>query len=429
MAKARSSILAALDIGSSKIACFIGIRDSSNKLRIIGIGHQIAQGIKSGLITDMQLAENSILGAISAAEQMSGQTIDRAIVNISGNSIESHNMHVETNISGHEVTDSDINHVINHAFQSYSSTEKEIIHCIPTDYSIDKTSGIKNPKGMYGSVLSTNLHVVTASSTYLKNLVNCLAVCRLNIDDCVISSYASGIACLTEDEKNLGAMVIDIGGGCTSVAIFVGGSIIYTESFPVGGLHITKDLARGLSTSVSYAERIKTIYGSCISSRADREEIIDVPLMSDTIPAGTQLDIEPSFNDDVEINQISKVEIVDIIQPRVEEIFEIVKTSIEAKGLDKIAVGRIILTGGTSQLAGIKDLATSIFNKQVRVGRPFQLDGLAESTKGPAFSTAIGLMQFALSKGGQVITPLALEKKLKPKSSFSRLMRWFDDNL
>lgn len=211
MAKNRSSIIAALDIGSSKVACFIALRDSPNKMKIIGIGHQVAQGIRSGVITDIKLAENSILSAVNAAEQMSGQTIDKVIVNISGSSIESNNLHVETNIAGHEVTDADISHIMTQAFNSYNTPEKEIVHCIPTDFSIDDNFGIKDPKGMFGNNLSTNLHIITTSSTYLKNLVNCLAICRLDIDDCVISAFASGIACLTDDEKNLGSILIDIG--------------------------------------------------------------------------------------------------------------------------------------------------------------------------------------------------------------------------
>ncbi len=429
MAKARkSNIIAALDIGSSKIVCFIALRESVNKLRIVGIGHQISQGIQGGLITDMQAAETSILSAISAAEQMSGQTIDKAIINISGNSIKSNMLHVESSISGHEVTDADIDHITSQAFKNYNNAEREIIHCIPTQYTIDDSSGIKNPRGMFGEMLSTDLHVVTASSTYIRNLANCLAICRLDIEDCMVSSYASGIACLTDDEKNLGAAVIDIGGGNTSVGVFLSGNFIHTESMALGGMHITKDLARGLCTSISYAERLKTLYGSAIDISSDKEEIIDVPVMNDTMPAGTQIDIESGFTEDAEVNHISKQEIVSIIAPRVEEILEIAKKNLESKGFDEIA-NRIVLTGGTSMLGGIRELAMQIFQKPVRLARPFQIDGLAESTKGPAFSTCIGMLQHAVKAYESGFGTHLIDKSRKQKTGAGKLLAWINENL
>jgi len=419
MAKARNNIIAALDIGSSKIVCFIGMRDFQGKVRVVGIGHQISQGIKSGVITDVNAAERSIVTAISAAEQMSGQTIDGAIINISGISIESSNLNVQANIVGHEVAESDLMHIRTEVHKNFLSSEKEIIHCIPLDYAIDDITGIKDPRKMYGNVLSTNMHMVTASSTYLKNLAHCLAICRLNIEDCIVAAHASGLACLTEDEKNLGATVIDIGGGLTQVAIFSGGNLIHAESIAIGGSHITKDLARGLSTGISYAERIKTLYGSAVLERGDREEIIDVP------QAG-----EPGENPEAEsqeIRHISKAEVISIISPRVEEIMEVTKKSLEEKGLEKILGGRIVLTGGTSQLAGIKDQAAKVFGRPARLGRPYSIDGLAEATKGAAFSTAVGTLQYAArnENSGQ---PSAARGRGKARGLFGKMLGWFEDN-
>ncbi len=419
MVKARNNIIAALDIGSSKIACFIGARDFQGKVRVVGIGHQIAQGIKSGVITDVTAAERSIVTAISAAEQMSGQTIDGAIINISGVSIESSNLNVQANIAGHEVAEGDLAHIRAEVQKNFSGQEKEIIHCIPLDYAIDDITGIKDPRKMFGNVLSTNIHMVTASPTYLKNLAHCLAICRLNIDDCIVAAYASGLACLTEDEKNLGATIIDIGGGLTQVAIFSGGNLIHAESIALGGSHITKDLARGLSTGISYAERIKTLYGSATPERGDREEIIDVPQASEF---GENPEAENQ-----EMSHISKAEVISIISPRVEEIIEMTKKSLEEKGLEKMLGGRIVLTGGTSQLAGIKDQAAKVFGRHVRLGRPYSIDGLAEATKGAAFSTAVGMLQYAAhnENAGQ---PSAARGRGKAKGLMGKMLGWFEDN-
>jgi len=424
MAKARNNIIAALDIGSSKVACFIGARDFQGKVRVVGIGHQISQGIKSGVITDVTAAERSIVTAISAAEQMSGQTIDGAIINISGISIESSTLNVQANITGHEVAEADLAHIRTEVHKNFSGQEKEIIHCIPLDYAIDDITGIKDPSKMFGNVLSTNMHMVTASPTYLKNLAHCLAICRLNIDDCIAAAYASGLACLTEDEKNLGATIIDIGGGLTQVAIFSGGNLIHATSIALGGSHITKDLARGLSTGISYAERIKTLYGSAILERGDREEIIDIP-QSDGSKAddlGENLEAENQ-----EMSHISKAEVISIISPRVEEIMEMAKKNLEEKGLEKMLGGRIVLTGGTSQLTGMKDQAAKVFGRQVRLGRPYSIDGLAEATKGAAFSTAVGMLQYA-ARNENTGQPSSARGRGKAKGLMGKVLGWFEDN-
>ncbi len=331
-------------------------------------------------------------------------------------------INVETTISGHEVTDRDINHIIRQGYEHFQQDEIEILHCIPIDYSIDDSRGIKDPRGMYGERLATELHIVTASSTAVRNLVNCLARCHLNIEACVTSPYVSSLACLTEDEKNLGVIMLDIGAGNTSIAMFASGKPIYIDSVAVGGAHVTRDIARGLSTSLTYAERIKTLYGSVVSTESDDGEIIDIPL-SDL----TSSDVDEE-NIGAENRYISKNFLTSIIKPRMEEILELAKKKIESKGLMKLTGPRVVLTGGASQLQGLKELSGNIFNKHTRIARPTLIEGLAESTKGPAFSTCVGMLQYGLEKRKMVSGSIQETESLTRKGGVKKFIKWFQEN-
>ncbi len=422
----KSEKIAVLDVGSSKVVCFIARVNSAGKLNITGIGHQLSQGIRAGVITDIKQAESCILAAVHAAEEMSGDTIEQAVVNVSGSFIHSHMIKVEARISGHKVTDRDINHIINQGNQNFDRRSNEIIHCIPIDYTIDDTTGIKEPRGMYGERLSTELHVVTASTTAIRNLSNCLANCHLDVEDYITSPYASGLACLTEDEKNLGVILLDIGAGNTSIAMFASGSLTFTDSVPLGGMHVTRDIARGLSTTISFAERIKTLYGSVVSTKNDKHEMIDIPLddlVSDEDMEGSAV---------TEDSNLSKALLTSIIKPRVEEILEMVRERLDDRGLYEISGPRIVITGGSSQIQGIKELAGHVFSKHVRIARPQVISGMAEATKGPAFSTAAGMLLYALEKEELAGRDMADAKDSANKSplgkAFSKFTKWFSDN-
>ncbi len=416
----RGGLIAALDIGSSKIVCFIAHRQPNGKLKIIGIGHQISQGVKAGIIVDIKKAETSILAAIHAAEKMAQETIDHVLISISGSTIRSHRVDVEISISGQEVTDMDIGRILKQGEHSFRSEEVEALHCIPAHYTIDDTRGIYDPRGMVGEKLRTTLHVVTASATATRNITNCLGRCRLNIDTCIASAYASGIACLTEDEKNLGVILVDIGGGNSAISVFQNGNMIYADNVALGGGHITQDIARGLSTTLTFAERIKTLYGSAIPVQGGGREVIDVSV-SDLVR-----DLESDAIGDVENNGfISKALLTSIIRPRAEEILELVRKNLHASGMDAGLGPRVVITGGASQLQGIRELAGHVFNKHVRLGRPLQIEGLAESTRGPAFSTAIGMLEYARQDMNLV------EKGTKERADdryLGRFRRWVSEN-
>ncbi len=380
-AKSRDGLIAALDIGSSKIACFIGRINESGTIRVAGIGHHASAGVRSGVISDVEAAEEAILATVHAAEQMAGETIDEVLVNLSGGAPRSDILHYDVAIAGHEVGDADMRKVVAQGHAAAQSDERELIHCIPVGYTIDGARGIRDPRGMYGDRLGVSMHVITAMTGAVRTLVTCLNRCRLEVSDIVLAPYSAGLSALVDDEVNLGATVIDMGAGTTSMAVFYDGHLIHADSVPVGGAHVTADIARGLSTPIAHAERMKTLYGNAIASGSDDRELIDVPLMGE--------------EDRDQANHVPRSMLVSIIRPRLEETFELLRGRLEMAGYDKVAGRRVVLTGGASQLQGLPELAADILDKQVRRGRPLKVTGLAESTGGPAFAACAGLLTFA----------------------------------
>jgi cell division protein FtsA len=382
----KGGIAAALDIGSSKICCFIARVDDSGTPHIIGIGQQASRGIKGGTIVDMELAETSVLNAVHAAEQMAGVTIDRVVVNLSGGYPASTTVGVEVSLNGHEVGEADLRRAVSYGHQTQVQRQQEdqgrqLIHSIPTGYSIDGSRGIRDPRGMYGEQLGVHMHIITAGAGAVRNVSTCIQRCHLEPVAFVVSPYASGLATLVEDEMELGVTVIDMGGGTTTIAVFYEHNVIFTDVIPVGGNHVTSDIARGLSTPIAHSERMKTLYGHVIAAPADERELIDVPQVGEEDTAGSQ--------------QIPRSLLVGIVQPRVEETLELVRSRLELSGFDKIAGRRVVLTGGACQLPGTRELASTVLDKQVRLGRPTRVNGLAEATAGPAYATCAGLLNYA----------------------------------
>jgi cell division protein FtsA len=266
---------------------------------------------------------------------------------------------------------------------------------------------------MYGDRLGVSMHIVTAASGAARNIATCVNRCHLEVSALVVSPYASGLATLVEDEKDLGVTVIDMGGGTTSIAVFFDGQVVFTDSVAIGGNHVTSDIARGLSTPLAHAERMKTLYGSALSSPSDERELINVPQIGED-GSGTS-------------NQVAKSILVGIIQPRLEETFELVRARLEASGFDKLAGRRVVLTGGAAQLTGARELAQLVLDKQVRMGRPIRISGLAESTAGPAFSTAAGLIAYAIRREAE-IRPQLRPERAPNQSLFDRVGGWLREN-
>src|ERR1700675_1245893 len=255
MRKARLStggdLTAALDVATTKVCCFIARRGEDGRPRVIGIGHQLARGLRGGAIVDMEQAEASILAAVHAAEQMAGETLRDVTVNVAGGHPASQTIGVEVAIAGHEVGDGDLRKVIDQGRLYDAAADRRLIHSIPVGYTIDGSRGIRDPRGMYGERLGVDMHVVTAAAGAVRNLTSCIARCHLDIRALVVSPYAAGLAALVDDERDLGVTVIDMGGGTTTLAVFFDGNVVYTDSIPAGGQHVTSDIARGLSTPLA----------------------------------------------------------------------------------------------------------------------------------------------------------------------------------
>ncbi|HEY0835176.1 MAG TPA: cell division protein FtsA [Azospirillum sp.] len=409
----RGGFVAALDVGSTKVCCLIARVEDAGAARIMGVGHQLAAGVRAGTIIDMEAAETSIGAAVHAAEQMAGETIRDVLINISGGYPTSHAFNAEVSVPGQEVTDSDVRRALAHARALQVGADQQLIHAIPVGFAVDGNRGIRDPRGMYADRLGVQVHVITASAGAMRNLQTCVARCHLDIESMVVSPYASGLACLVEDEMELGVACIDMGGGTTTISVFFEGQMVWTDCIPVGGSHVTNDIARGLTTAVVHAERMKTLYGSAMASAADEREMIDVPQVGEEERGQT--------------NQVPKSLLVRIIQPRLEEIFELVRSRLEQSGFGKLAGRRVVLTGGASQLPGTRELAQLILDKQVRLGRPTRIAGLPEANGGPAFSTAAGLLIHSVRHPTEL--PVSGHEAVSASGLWGRVGLWLRENL
>lgn len=374
-----------LDVGSSKIACFIAEVSPGEPLRVLGVGHQLSKGIRAGVITDFADAETSIMAAVNAAEKMAGQRVDRVLVSLSGGGITSRSILVEMALMGEEVTERDILDIMEQGRGSVDEEDHEIIHCLPASYTLDGSKGIADPRRMYGEKLGAELHVVTASANVTRNLAHCINRCHLNVDAFVLAGHASGLACLNDDEMQLGVTVIDMGGATTGVSVFVGGRNVFADVVPIGGMHVTSDIAKGLSTTLAHAERLKTLHGSCIATPNDDQVMISAPLLGEE-------------DDQDETNVMPRSMLVGIIRPRMEEIFEMIRGKLEMAGMQQLSGRRVVITGGASQLIGTRDMAARMLTKQVRIAKPRPQPGLAEAVSGPAFATALGMLHYTQHK-------------------------------
>jgi cell division protein FtsA len=412
----RGSLVAVVDVGTTKIVCFIARVEDGDELRIIGVGHQSSHGLKSGTIVDMASATTAIGLAVNAAEQMCGETIQEVLVNLSAAHIESHGVTIEMAISGHQVGDLDLKRALAHARDMERPGETELLHAIPTGYAIDGNRGIVDPRGMFGQALGVHLHAVTANLGALKNLTTCIADTHLAVERFCVSAYASGLSVLVEDEKELGATIVDMGGGTTEIAVFLDGVLVHSDCIPVGGAHVTSDVARGLTTPIAHAERIKTLYGSCMAASADGRDPIDVPQV------GEYGEEEPE-----QANHLPRSLLLGIIRPRLEETFELVRQHLEASGFYQIAGRRVVLTGGASQLSGVRELAQLVLDKQVRLGRPTRLIGQPDAVSGASFATAAGLLAFA-QLPVEDMSGLTSVPQISP-GVFGRVSTWLRENL
>jgi cell division protein FtsA len=384
----RSHIVSVLDIGSTKVVCIIArltprqesqiLPGRTHHVEIIGIGHQRSRGVKSGVVGDLDAAESVVRLAVDAAERMAGLTVDSLIVNVSAGRVASDIYTASIDLGGQEVEVSDLRKVLGAAGNQSLRQDRAILHSLPTGYSLDGERGIRDPLSMYGDMLGVDMHVVSAERATLRNLELCINRAHLSVEGMVATPYASGLAALVDDEVELGCAAIDMGGGTTTISVFAEGKLVHTDAISLGGHHITTDLARGLSTRIEDAERMKVVHGSAMSAGGEERDMITVP---------------PIGEDDRDLaTQVPRSLVTRIVKARVEETLELIRDRIQKSGFSPIVGKRVVLTGGASQLQGMSDAARRILARNVRIGRPMGVSGLPAAAKGPAFSTAVGLL-------------------------------------
>ncbi|EKF43389.1 cell division protein FtsA [Nitratireductor indicus C115] len=384
----RSGIITVLDVGSSKICCIIAklmpneegraLRHRTHRVRVIGIGHQQSQGVKSGVIIDLDRAEEAIRLAVDAAERMAGLTVDSLIVNVSAGRLKSETISASINLGGHEVTRSDINRVLAAGARHGLAMEREVVHSLATGFSLDAERGIRDPRGMVGSQLGVDMHILTADAAPLRNLELCINRSHLSVERMVATPYASGLSALVDDEAQMGAACIDMGGGTTTISVFSEGKFVWGDALPIGGNHVTMDLVRGLSARLEDAERLKVMHGSALLSSSDDRDIVSIH------PMGAEYGEQPI--------QVPRAVMTRIIRARIEETLELVRDKINRSGYGSLVGRRVVLTGGASQLVGLPEAARRLFGRNVRLGRPLGVAGLPEAAKGAAFSATVGLL-------------------------------------
>lgn len=425
----KPTLITVLDVGTTKVCCIVArlhpheadleLTKRTHQIEIIGFGHQRSRGIKGGVVVDLAEAEQAIRLAVDAAERQARIQVESLIVNISGNRMRSEAFSASVSLAGHDVREEDIQRVL-HAGRSHSiSDDMAILHSQPIGYSLDGTPGIKDPLNMAGERLGVDMHSITVNEASLRNLETVINRCHIAVESFVAAPYASGLACLAGDEAELGVACIDMGGGTTTVSVFFEGEFVHYDGIAIGGQHVTTDLARGLSTSLSQAELIKVKYGSVLkTAQSDGETITVPPIVEDGDTLG-----------DIPVSLIAK-----IIQPRVEETFELVRDRLNASGFASLAGRRIVLTGGACQLAGMADLAREILAKNIRLGRPLGVTGLPLEARGSAFSTIVGLMIYPqITRIEEDVsyrksTALSGGKATGTEGYLGRVGRWLSEN-
>lgn len=386
----RSTVVAALDIGTSKIVCLIArlkpraprdvLLRRTHAVEVIGIGHVLSRGVKAGTVVDLGELEDAARRAIDAAERMAGVQVESVVLSVTAGRMASELFTATVHVQGASAADGDIERVLAAGSRHSVRDGRVVLHSLPIGYGLDDTRGIRDPRGMLGRRLGVDMHVVTADAAAARNLMLAVERCHLSVETMVAAPYVSGLVSLADDEADLGAAVVDLGAGTTTIAVFSGGRFVHTGGFAVGGSHVTMDLARGLDTGLADAERIKTLYGSAIAGLSDERDMV-------TVPAYGGDDREPP-------HVVPRATLTRIIKPRVEEILEMVRDRLIDSPFAGDPRGRVVLTGGACQLGGLAELAAKTLGRQVRIGRPLGIAGLPEAAKGPAFAAAMGLLVY-----------------------------------
>ncbi len=401
-------MIVGLDIGTSKVVAIVGELSPDGELAIVGIGSHASNGLKKGVVVNIDSTVQSIQRAVEEAELMAGCQIHSVYAGIAGSHIRSLNSHGIVAIKDREVFAQDIERVIDAAQAVAIPADQLILHILPQEYRIDDQDGVKEPLGMSGVRLEAKVHLVTCAVNAAQNIEKCIRRCGLEVDDIILEQLASSYAVLTEDEKELGVCMVDIGGGTTDIAIFTDGSIRHTGVIPIAGDQVTNDIAMALRTPTQHAEDIKIKYACALAKLAGAEETIKVPSVGERPP-----------------RDLSRQALAEVVEPRYEELFTLVLAELRRSGFEDMLPAGIVLTGGTSKMEGVVELAEEIFHMPVRLGAPQNISGLRDIVNNPIYATGVGLLQYGLKQQGGS----GAETFEPSESTWGRIKNWFQRNL
>ena len=412
-------VIAILDVGSSKIACLVlrfdgvGSLAGQSGFRVIGAATTRSRGVRFGEVHTMGETERAIRTAVQAAQKMAGIRVDHVIAAFSGAEPRSYGLAGQVEVMGVTVDEQDVARVLSACDVPDFGAGREVLHAQPVNFALDHRSGLIDPRGQIGAELSADMHMLTVDAQSVQNLAYCVKRCDLELAGLASSAYVSGVAALVEDEQELGAACIDMGGGATGISIFIKKHMIYADSVRMGGDHVTSDISMGLQVPMATAERIKTFYGGVVATGMDDREMIET--------GGETGDWEHDRR------TVSRAELIGIMRPRVEEILEEVRVRLDAAGFDHLPSQQIVLTGGASQIPGLDGLASKILGQQVRLGRPLRVHGLPQAATGPGFAGAVGLCLFAAHPQDEW-WDFEIPVDRYPARSLKRAMQWFREN-
>lgn len=406
---ADNKLIVGLDIGTSKVVAIVGEVTTDGAIKVVGLGSHPSRGLKKGVVVNIESTVQSIQRAIEEAELMAGCQIHSVYAGIAGSHIRSMNSHGIVAIKDREVAQTDIERVLDAAKAVAIPADQRILHVLPQEYVIDLQEGIKEPIGMAGVRLEAKVHMVSGALNAAQNIEKCVQRCGLDIDDIILEQLSSSYAVLTSDEKELGVCMVDIGGGTTDIAIFTEGSIRHTGVIPIAGDQVTNDIAMALRTPTQHAEEIKIKYACALTQLAGPDELIKVPSVGERPP-----------------RNLSRQALAEVVEPRYEELFTLIQTELRRSGFEDMIAAGIVLTGGTSKMEGVVELAEEIFHVPVRLAKPLGVEGLSDVVDNPIYATSVGLLIYgAKHQLGELVFA---RKEDEPVDFFVRVKNWIKGN-
>jgi cell division protein FtsA len=408
---AEKRMIVGLDIGTSKVVAIVGEIGVDGTIEVVGIGSHPSKGMKKGVVVNIESTVQSIQRAVEEAELMAGCQIHSVYVGIAGSHIRSLNSHGIVAIKDREVFAHDLERVIDAAQAVAIPADQKVLHILPQEYVIDTQEGIKEPLGMSGVRLEAKVHLVTCAVNAAQNIEKCIRRCGLEVEEIILEQLASSYSVLTDDERDLGVCIVDIGGGTTDIAIFTDGSIRHTGVIPIAGDQVTNDIAMALRTPTQHAEEIKIKYACALTQLAGPDETIKVPSVGDRPP-----------------RDLSRQALAEVVEPRYDELFTLVQAELRRSGFEDMVPAGIVLTGGTSKMEGVVELAEEIFHMPVRVGYPQAVEGLNDIVRNPIYATSVGLLQYGAQHGEEGGPGPSRSGSGSSEGWWSRARAWIQNN-